>query len=424
MHSSFQSLGLNAALLRTIKRLGFTSPSYIQRTCIPAILAGEDVIGIANTGSGKTAAFVLPIVHILNHDPYGIFALCLCPTRELAYQIAEQLTLFGSSLSLTCEVVVGGEDLLKQTTALLRRPNVVIATPGRLVEHFMHSNDVKKCFQKLKCLVLDEADRLLEETFESELRYLINSLPSRRQTLMFSATITPSVTAVQTLSNIKAAYFEESGKSKVVDGCQQLYCFMPEKIKDVYLVYLVRSLLPKSTSRGIIFTSTIKKCEMVAQMLKILHIPALALHAVQKQRDRRSALSMFKSGVVNILVATDIASRGLDIPAVEVVLNYDVPKDPRQYIHRVGRTARFQTSGKAVTLVTQYDVKMVSDIEAVIGRRLENFETNEERITALIGDVFAARKLAKIQMNGAGGFEEALKAKESKNRLSNKTRGL
>jgi len=419
MSTSFQSLGLEEPLLSTLAQLHFKVPSYIQAACIPSILQGKNVIGVANTGCGKTAAFVIPIISMLSKDPFGIFALCLCPTRELAYQIAEQLTLFSVYLSVSVEVLVGGEDVLKQSKSLLARPNVVVATPGRLVEHLIHSDDIKSCFLKLQCLILDEADRLLDASFDSELRYILANLPRRRQTLMFSATITSNISALQTLTGSNVVYFEESGRSKTVNTCEHLYSFMPEKIKDVYLVYFVRNLLPAVNRRAIIFTSTIQKCELISQILSVMKIGSLSLHSVKRQAERRSTLSMFKSGIVNVLVATDVAARGLDIPAVHLVINYDLSKDPTQYIHRVGRTARFQAIGKALTLVTQYDVKSVKDIEKHIGKQLLEISVDEEQLVTSIGEVFAARKLAKIRMATAGGFDETLLA--NKRRLSRRT---
>ena len=412
--TSFDKLGLSGVLLRNIRQLGFTEPSSVQKSCIPPILQGRDVIGIANTGSGKTAAFALPVVHVLSVDPHGVFALCLSPTRELAYQIAEQFAVFSVGMSLRCEVVIGGEDLLRQASSLSKRPHIVVATPGRLLEHFMHSSDTIECFQRLKFLILDEADRLLDSSFEAELRYLLTNLPQKRQTLMFSATITPSVIALKPLLGQRAFYYEEKGELTTPTGCAQYYCFMPEKVKDTYLVHVLRELVSSKSTRAMIFCPTVQKCEMVSHMLHNLGIAACSLHAAKKQRDRHSTLNAFKSTMVKILVATDVAARGLDLPDVELVVNYDIPSDPRQYIHRIGRTARFHATGQAISLVTQYDVGKIKKIEKHLGHELEEFQVQEADVNKLVGEVFASRKMAKLHMASPGGFDEQLSAKKKR----------
>jgi ATP-dependent RNA helicase DDX49/DBP8 len=410
---TFESLGLSDTILRNVKHVGFRNASAVQATCIPAILDGKDVIGVANTGSGKTAAFVLPIVDTLSKDPFGIYALCLSPTRELAYQIAEQFQLFSTGMALSCEVIIGGEDLLSQSSSLLKRPNFVVATPGRLMEHLMNTNCTIQCFNKLRCLVLDEADRLLEPSFEAELKYLFAVLPRKRQTLMFSATITSSVLACHSLRKQHTIYFEQASTPRTVANCAQYYCFMPERVKDVYLLYVLRRELKAiPAGRTIVFASTVYKCEMISIMLNALNLHSISLHAVKKQRARRAALHSFKSGVSNILVATDVAARGLDLPSIHAVINYDLPADPRQYIHRVGRTARFTAAGTAVNLVNQYDVAKFKHVENEIGQKLESYTICQEEVVKLIGETFAARRLAKTQMAAPGGFEEACRSKK------------
>lgn len=419
---SFEHLGLNEMVLRNLKRLQFDVPSEVQQMCIPEILQGKDVLGIANTGSGKTAAFALPIVHMLSRDPYGVFALCLSPTRELAYQIAEQFVAFSSGMTLSCEVIIGGEDMIKQAASLTRRPNVVIATPGRLMEHFMQCLDIVRCFNKIKFLILDEADRLLDSSFTSEMRFILSKLPSTRQTLMFSATITKSLTALQYVTGEDAFYYEDTAAGKTATGCMQLYCFMPDRLKDIYLVTLIRTSIVFNSDRAIIFCGTVQRCELLAQMLCTLGMQAASLHAAKRQKDRRATLNSFKSGLVRILVATDVAARGLDLPAIDLIVNYDVPTDARQYIHRVGRTARFHATGKAITMVTQYDVAKIKNIEQAIGKQLERFDLQELDDAKLVGEVFAAKRVAKLQMASPGGFDEKFRAKKSRLERGQSTR--
>lgn len=419
--TTFNELGLSASVLRNVARLGLHIPSAVQTACIPAILARKDVIGIARTGSGKTATFALPLVHRLLEDPFGIFALCISPTRELAHQIAEQFMVFSAGTNLRCDVIIGGEDLIKQSNLLLQRPHVIVATPGRLLEHFMFSADVVKCFEKLQCLVLDEADRLLDVSFEAELRYILSRLPQLRQTLLFSATVTQSVTALQSLLGTNAFYYEDAGTSKVVLRCEQLYAFMPERIKDIYLIQIIRELSVETT-RMIVFSSTVQKCEMLSQLLSALGTRASSLHSAKKQRDRCGTLNSFKNGSVKILVATDVAARGLDIPDVELVINYDVPMDYRQYIHRVGRTARFDKTGRAVTLVTQYDVTKIKSIEQNIGHQLRQVTLRGLHMKHLVNEVFAARRLVKFRLASLAGFKEQFRSKRRSTTPSQKHR--
>lgn len=410
--ASFEDLRLNDALLRNLKRLHFETPSEVQAKCIPEILDGRDVLGVANTGSGKTAAFALPILHLLTKDPYGVFALCLSPTRELAYQIAEQFTAFSAGMTLSCEVIIGGEDTIRQAACLISRPNIVIATPGRLMEHFMQSRDIVRCFSKIRFLILDEADRLLDCSFSSEMRYVLSKLPQKRQTLMLSATITKSVAALHCMVGEDAFYYEDTAAGKTASGCVQLYCFMPERLKDVYIVKLLRTLVALESSRAIVFCGTVQRCELLTQMLCTLDMQAASLHAAKRQKERIDTLNSFRGGLVQILVGTDVAARGLDLPAIDLVVNYDVPTDARQYVHRIGRTARFHATGKAVTMVTQYDVAKIKNIEQTIGKQLEHFDLQELDEAKLVGEVFAAKRVAKLQMASPGGFDEKLRAKK------------
>ena len=231
---SFRMLGLNQWLCSNVNALGIKNPTAVQQGCIPPILQGQDVIGTAQTGTGKTAAYALPILQLLASDPFGIHCLCMTPTRELAIQIAAQFVAFSAGMTLRCQVIVGGEDIRIQASALITRPHIVVATPGRLMEHFMYDKTLVKSFSNLRCLVLDEADRLLDPGFEAELRIIMHNLPCRnRQTLLFSATITRSISALQQVTMTKALHFEAFEGLKVVAQCKQEYLFVPAKVKEV-----------------------------------------------------------------------------------------------------------------------------------------------------------------------------------------------
>ena len=414
--TGFRSLGLNSWLCENIASMGIATATPVQRGCIPAILAGRDIIGVAQTGTGKTAAFALPILQILGREPYGIFCLCLTPTRELASQISEQFIAFSAGMTLRCETVFGGENIRTQAKALMLRPHIAVATPGRLMDHFLHCSAVAKCFENIRCLVLDEADRLLDPGFEAELQAIMHNLPSaNRQTLMFSATITKSISAVQELALGKALLFEALKDTQLVGRCKEEYCFIAPRVKEVYLVHILKRAPTWGTRSMIVFAGTVRKCQMLKEILSVLGINCVALHAAKKQARRHASLSRFKSGEIQIMIATDIASRGLDIPTVDMVVNYDVPSIPRDYIHRIGRTARAGRVGRAITLVTQHDISLVHQIEQLTCRKLvELSKLSEEAILKDMAQVFAARRVANLNMGAAGGFNEILRQKRSK----------
>ena len=414
--TGFRELGLNSWLCGNIASMGIVTATPVQRGCIPAILAGRDVIGVAQTGTGKTAAFVLPILQMLGREPYGIFCLCITPTRELASQISEQFIAFSSGMTLRCDTVFGGENIRAQAKSLMLRPHITVATPGRLMDHFLHSSAVGKCFKNIRCLVLDEADRLLDPGFEAELQAIMHNLPTaNRQTMMFSATITKSISALQDLTLGKALLFEAPQDNQVVSRCTEEYCFIPSKVKEVYLVHLLEKAHVEGVRSIIVFTGTIQKCQMLKEMLTVLGVNCVALHAAKKQAHRLASLSRFKSGEVQTMVATDIASRGLDIPTVDMVINYDVPLIPLDYVHRIGRTARAGRAGRAITLVTQHDVSLVHQIERITCRKLVQLsELSEEATLKDMARVFAARRAANLNNGGACGFDDILRQRRAR----------
>ncbi|KAA8527198.1 hypothetical protein F0562_008573 [Nyssa sinensis] len=359
-YASFSDLGLAEWAVQTCQELGMKKPTPVQHHCIPRILAGEDVLGLAQTGSGKTAAFALPILHRLAEDPYGVFALVVTPTRELAYQLAEQFRALGSCLNLRCAVVVGGMDMINQSKTLMQRPHVIIATPGRIKVLIEENPDIPAVFSKTKFLVLDEADRVLDVGFEEELRVVFQCLPNNRQTLLFSATMTSDLQTLLELSANKAYFYEAYEGFKTVESLKQQYIFIPKNVKDVYLLHILPRMEDMGIRSAIIFVSTCRSCHLLSLLLEELDLEAAALHSFKSQSLRLSALHRFKSGQVPVLLATDVASRGLDIPTVDLVINYDIPRYPRDYVHRVGRTARAGRGGLAVSFVTQNDVRSYS----------------------------------------------------------------
>ncbi|KAJ1836975.1 putative RNA helicase, partial [Coemansia sp. RSA 2708] len=415
----FSDLGLDKWLVDTLGAMSIHEPTEIQRACIKPILEGRDVIGGAKTGSGKTAAFALPILQKLSEDPFGVFAVVLTPTRELAYQISEQFSVLGKGVSLRVTVVIGGVDMVGQALELSRRPHVVVATPGRLADLIESSPDVMH-LQRARFLVLDEADRLLTETFAPDLAVIMDAIPRTRQTLLFTATMTESILALRDRE-------PEAGRQRpfahlcdtdisTVASLVQNYIFVPSHVKEAYLVHVLMSGVSQLEERSnanrlstdeslvgrdksvIIFVGQCKTAETLRVMLFELGFRVTALHSKMAQRERLNSLGRFRAEAVRILIATDVGSRGLDIPAVEMVINMHVPRDPDEYIHRVGRTARAGRGGRAITIVTERDIKLVHNIEARIGRQLDELKVSENKVLERMGKVLAAKRAAAMHL--------------------------
>ncbi|KAL1412725.1 ribosomal RNA processing protein [Vanrija albida] len=394
---TFADLGVTPELCAACTSLGFKNPTDIQVESIPPALEGRDIIGIAQTGSGKTAAFTLPILQNLWENPQPFYALILAPTRELADQISKQVSALGAPIGVRSAVIVGGMDMMSQSIALSKRPHVIVATPGRLMDHLENTKGFS--LKALKYLVLDEADRLLDLDFGPIIDKLLKVIPKERNTFLFSATLSTKVEKLKRASLNKPVQVKVAAKYSTVSTLQQYYVFFPEVQKDAYLFYLVNEL---SSSSMIIFTGTVDRAQRLSIMLNRLGFAAIPLHGQMSQSARLGSLNKFKSGGRKILVATDVASRGLDIPLVDLVINYDIPTNSKDYVHRVGRTARAGRSGKSITLTTQYDVVMLKGIEAAIGRQLPAFDVDKEAVAILSDRVAEAGRAAKIEMREQG----------------------
>ncbi|PWA85007.1 DEAD-box ATP-dependent RNA helicase 10 [Artemisia annua] len=395
---TFEELGLVPELIEACDNLGWKHPSKIQSDAIPHALQGKDLIGLAQTGSGKTGAFALPILQALLKAQHTFFALVLSPTRELAIQIAEQFEALGAIIGVKCAVLVGGVDQVQQSIALGKRPHIVVATPGRLLDHL--SNTKGFSLRTIKYLVLDEADRLLNEDFEKSLDEILNAIPRERNTYLFSATMTKKVQKLQRACLRNPVKIEAASKYSTVDTLKQQYRFVPAKYKDCYLVYI---LIEKSGSTSMVFTRTCEATRHLALMLRNLGLRAIPISGQMTQAKRLGALNKFKAGECNILICTDVASRGLDIPSVDMVINYDVPTNSKDYIHRVGRTARAGRSGVAISLVNQYELEWYIQIEKLIGKKLPEFPAQEEEVLLLLERVSEAKRLSQMKIKEEGG---------------------
>ncbi|EEQ27816.1 ribosomal RNA processing protein [Microsporum canis] len=391
---SFKDLGIIDSLCDACTSLRYKAPTPIQAESIPLALQGRDLVGLAETGSGKTAAFALPILQALMEKPQPYFGLVLAPTRELAVQISEAFEALGSLISVRCAVIVGGMDMISQSISLGKKPHIIVATPGRLLDHLENTKGFS--LRNLKYLVMDEADRLLDLDFGPVLDKILKVLPRERRTYLFSATLSSKVESLQraSLSNPLRVSIS-SNKYQTVSTLLQSYIFIPHKYKDVYLVHILNEFPGQST---IIFTRTVNETQRLAILLRALGFGAIPLHGQLSQSARLGALGKFRSGSRNILVATDVAARGLDIPAVDLVLNFDLPSDSKTYIHRVGRTARAGRSGRAISIVTQYEVEIWQRIEVALGKQLPEHKTEKEEVMVLSDRVGDAQRMAVTEM--------------------------
>ncbi|KAL7455297.1 hypothetical protein ACHAWC_006834 [Mediolabrus comicus] len=390
---SFSSLNIHTSLLSSIKALKWDNATRIQAASIPPALEGRDVIGLAETGSGKTGSFAIPILNYLLEKPQKqVFAVILAPTRELAFQINEVMVALGQGIGASSVCIVGGVDMASQAIALARNPHVVVATPGRLLDHLENTKGFH--LRQLKYLVMDEADRMLSMDFEKEINEILDVIPDcekGRRTMLFSATMTSKVEKLQRASLVNPVRVEVSTKFQTPKKLLQSYLFIPAKYKDCYLTYLINEHAGQSI---LVFGATCNNVQRLALMLRNLGFPAICLHGQMSQPKRLGALTKFKAGGRDILICTDVASRGLDIPSVDVVINFDLPGHGKDYIHRVGRTARAGRSGKAIAMVTQYDVEVYQRLEHLLGQRLPECKLAEEEVLMLLERVNEAQRLA------------------------------
>ena len=412
---TFSDLGLCDEVVEACGKVNWSSPTEIQKQAVPYGVEGRDVIGLAETGSGKTGAFVLPVLHQLLQNPSPYFALILAPTRELAFQIEENVSDLGCGLGVKALTLIGGMDMMGQAIALARKPHIVIGTPGRVVDHLENTKGFS--LAKLKFLVFDEADRLLNMDFEKEIDVILQNTPKKRTTFLFSATMTSKVAKLQRACLVDPVRVEVSKKYQTVSGLIQQYLFIPAKHKDIYLVFLLNEF---SGSSCIIFADTVRATQRLTVMLRSLGFPAVPMHGQMAQPKRLGALNKFKAGESNILIATDVASRGLDIPSVDLVINYDIPTHSKDYIHRVGRTARAGRAGRALSLISQYDVELFQRIEQLLGNKMDCYATHQESVLILAERVAEAQRIAALEIRDMEDAKKTNKRLPSRNNKSSK----
>jgi ATP-dependent RNA helicase RhlE len=361
----FTDLPLDPALLRGIAGLSFTEPTPIQAAALPEALAGRDVLAAAMTGSGKTAAFALPILQKLLGKPRGTTrALVLTPTRELAAQVHEHLRALGRHTAVTSTSVFGGVNAGPQARALRAGVDVIVATPGRLLDH-LGTGTAR--LENIEILVLDEADRMLDMGFLPDVRRILARVPKQRQTLLFSATLPEPIVELSRAMLVNPARIGIERKAAPAVGVTHAVFPVPERLKRALLVEVLKS---EEVGMALVFTRTKHRANRLTEYLMKSGVSCDRIHGNRSQAQRESALAAFKGGRLQVLVATDIASRGIDVKELPHVINFDVPGQPEDYIHRVGRTARAERTGTAVTLVSPEEENAFSAIERAVGHRL------------------------------------------------------
>ncbi len=360
--ATFEQLGLSEELMKAVRDAGYTTPTPIQAQAIPLVLKGRDVMGLAQTGTGKTAAFTLPIVDRLLGGPQRTRALVLTPTRELCVQVEESVKKYAMHAPISVVSVYGGVPLDPQEKKLRAGVDIVVATPGRLIDHLERQNVV---FDDLEVLVLDEADRMLDMGFAPQINRIVADVPSYRQTLLFSATMPPEVEALARKYLRKPVVVQVGRRSSAASTVTHAVYPVPRDRKSELLAQLLRA---EKLDSVLVFTRTKHGADRVVRHLEREQIEATAMHADKTQPQRTRALEDFKSGKVRVLVATDIAQRGLDISGITHVVNYDVPQQAEDYVHRIGRTGRAAKEGDAFTFMAPDEIAMVRQIERVIGQ--------------------------------------------------------
>ncbi len=364
---SFKNLELTQPILKALETQGYTTPTPIQKQAIPLVLQGKDLLGVAQTGTGKTAAFGIPLLQILdekNNSKRGIKALILTPTRELAIQIDESLAAYGKYTKLSHTVIFGGVSQVNQVSKLKRGVDILVATPGRLLD-LMNQGFIN--LKQLEIFVLDEADRMLDMGFIHDVKKVIKVLPSKRQTLFFSATMPDEIQELAKMMLKDPAKVEVTPPSSTVDKIQQQIYFTNKPDKRKLLLHLLET---NGISTALVFTRTKHGADKVARFLDKAKIKSAAIHGNKSQNSRQNALKNFKNGNLNVLVATDIAARGIDIDELKHVFNFDLPNVPETYVHRIGRTGRAGNEGMAISFCAADERKELKDIEKLAKIRI------------------------------------------------------
>ncbi|MED4990520.1 DEAD/DEAH box helicase [Parageobacillus toebii] len=366
--TTFHELGLSNELMKAIRRMGFEETTPIQAETIPLSLQNKDVIGQAQTGTGKTAAFGIPLIEKVDVKNEAIQGLVVAPTRELAIQVSEELYKIGAVKRVRVLPIYGGQDIERQIRALKKRPHIIVGTPGRIIDHI---NRKTLRLDNVHTVVLDEADEMLNMGFIDDIEAILSNVPEKRQTLLFSATMPEPIRRIAERFMNEPHIVKVKAREMTVPNIQQYYLEVQEKKKFDILTRLLDIQAPEL---AIVFGRTKRRVDELAEALNLRGYAAEGIHGDLSQAKRLSVLRKFKEGSIEILVATDVAARGLDISGVTHVYNFDIPQDPESYVHRIGRTGRAGKTGVAMTFVTPREIGQLHNIERTTKRKMERMK--------------------------------------------------
>lgn len=408
---SFAQLGLIPEILKAVAEQGYTTPTPIQQQTIPLILQGKDVLAGAQTGTGKTASFTLPMLQRLTettktlHKAPPVRAIILTPTRELAAQVHDNVNIYGKHLALRAEVIVGGASIMMQTRNLRKGCDIIVATPGRLIDHIMQKN---VNLGQVEILILDEADRMLDMGFLPAIRQIMNLLPKQRQSLLFSATVPNDIKALAATVLNNPVSVEVAKQNATADNISERVYGIKKEDKRALLSYLIGS---NNWQQVLVFVRTKHGADRLEKQLIQDGIRSTAMHGDKSQGARNKALEFFKTGKATVMVATDVAARGLDIDDLPHVINYDLPQVPEDYIHRIGRTGRAGAKGEALSLVCPEEAHQLADIEKLLKRTIPRVaDTGYETVSLKVMD--SPKKNAPAKTTGKKDFRHSNKPNE------------
>lgn len=408
--SDFTTLGLSEAMLRSLEHCNFTEATPIQRETIPALLAGRDMIGVAQTGSGKTAAFVIPLLEKLamyegRAEAHMPRALILAPTRELALQTTDRIKELSTGMKASCCTIYGGAPYRTQTHILRRGVDILISTPGRLLDHMKRGNIY---LDQVEYFVLDEADRMLDLGFIDDVRKINSKITKKHQAIMFSATLSDAIGELKSTLLNDPAQVDVSTSTTVADNLDHWVMHVPGHQKKELLQYLIETEEP---TKSVVFVRTRRDADEIASYLESLGLKAEAIHGDKPQKLRQRTINGFRNSQFDYLVATDVAARGIDVKDISHVFNFDVPVEAESYVHRIGRTARGGASGRAFTLCGKNEFRLIRAIEDILGETLEVIEDHPYRMTVKKKASFAPRKRPSVAARKSSGPAKPKKAK-------------
>lgn len=427
METSFETMKLEKWIKKVISYLSYKKPTKVQQKIIPEILNNKNVLAISKTGTGKTASFCLPILSELSKDPFSLYAIILEPTRELVLQVEEKLKVFSTGFNLRMCSIIGGEDYTNQLKELDKIPHIIVATPGRFLSFL--ENEQIKLVQNLKYFVMDEFDQLLNDTIKPDVEKIIKFLPNERKSLFFSATINQTKKELENylgedknifiynaneeedendINNDNDENKKEDKKdddkiiskknmNKINKDIELKYILVPQKLKENYLLHLLRNRYNDIST--IVFVNHVSQCNFLYNLCKLFELKVSCLHAKMTQKERRTNLQKFKGSLTNILISTDLASRGLDIRMCDLVINFDMPFKTETFIHRAGRTARRGEKGLCISFVSQHDIELLNGIEDELKVDFKEIEDiKEDEIMIDIGIVSKGIKITKMKI--------------------------